>query len=147
MVDAWRPSCFGERMSPSVVFSLVAACVPLLACHPYGPELPRHPDVPIPENRVMARGVVVSVERPRPEDSQSYVHVVISDEGRRPVRLILGPGWFLDREGIHFEPNQVVRAEGRRSTETEGGIVVESVSSGDKTYQLRDEQHRPAWQR
>lgn len=89
---------------------------------------------------------MISIERPRPEDTKSYVHVLIVPADRKPVRLILGPGWYLDRQGIRFEPNQAVLAEGRATAGgTDPGIVVERISIGEKSYRLRDEHARPLW--
>jgi hypothetical protein len=144
--SSWRSSCWGTGMAFSHrTTHLALALATALGCHPYGPDLPRHPDVPIPDQRVSLQGSVISVERPRPEDTKSYVHVLIAPTDKKPVRLILGPGWYLDRQGIYFEPHQNVVAEGRAARDGESGIVVERISSGDRSYQIRDEQARPLW--
>jgi hypothetical protein len=109
------------------------------------PRVPRLPDGPIAERRVSAQGSVISVERPRPDDTQTYVHVLIAPADSQPVRLILAPGWYLDRQGLRFEPNQKVVVEGRAARDGEPGIVVERISSGQRSYRLRDEQAKPLW--
>jgi hypothetical protein len=122
------------------------ALIAALGCQPFGPELPRHPDVSPPQSSISERGSVISIERPRPEDTKSYVHVLIAPTDRKPIRLILGPGWYLDRHGIRFEANQAVLAEGRATGGgSDPGIVVERISIGEKSYRLRDEQARPLW--
>jgi hypothetical protein len=127
--------------------SLLLGLVMALSCHPYptGPELPRHPDASTSDQRVSLSGSVISIERPRPEDTKSYVHLLIAPTDSKPVRLILGPGWYLDREGIYFKPHQSIVAEGRPTREGQQGIVVERISSGDRSYQIRDAQARPLW--
>ncbi len=126
-----------------VLLSLVGA----LGCQPpYIPPHPVVPDVPLPERRVSAQGLVLSVERPRPEDAQSYVHVLIAPTGKQPIRLILAPGWYLDRQGIRFEPQQRVTAEGKRALhQGQASIMVERISTEHGSYRLRDEQEQPVW--
>ncbi len=120
-----------------------------LGCQP--PYLPPHPvvpDVPLPERRVSAQGLVLSVERPRPEDAQSYVQVLIAPSGEQPIRLILAPGWYLDRQGIRFEPQQRVAAEGKRTVhQGQTSIMVERIATEQGSYELRDEQQQPVWLR
>jgi hypothetical protein len=137
-------------MSPLRLDLVVWLSSAIMACQPrpFPPELPRHPNGPIADASVSTRGLVVSVERPRPEDSKSYVHVLISAEDRQPIRLILAPGWYLDQHGIRFEPEQAVTASGKRAVH--GGqpsIVVERISTSQGTLLLRDEQDHPVWSR
>lgn len=133
---------------PSLLLTLLlsvlltgAGCQPRVPPHAPGPWTQ-----PARAGSVVAEGVVLSVERPRPEDSQAYVHVVLEPSGGQPVRLVLAPGWYLDREGIRFDPRDPLRVEGKRASE-EGTttIVVERLQQGERSYVLRDEQERPAW--
>ena len=128
-----------------VLLSLVGA----LGCQATSaPPHPVVPDAPLSERSVNAQGVVLSVERPRPEDAQSYVHVLIAPTGGQPIRLILAPGWYLDGQGIRFEPQQRVSAQGTRAVhEGQAGIMVESISTEQGSYRLRDDQEQPAWLR
>lgn len=92
------------------------------------------------------QGVVLSVERPRPEDTQAFVHVVITPADQRPVRLVLAPGWYLEKSGLHLEPRESVEVSGKHVVENgESTIVVQSVRQGGHSYVLRDERERPAW--
>ena len=112
---------------------------------------PRVPRVPGPwaepaRGTVIAEGVVLSEERPRPEDAQSYVHLLIEPRGEQPIRLVLAPGWYLDERGLRFAPNESVRVEGTRSSE--GGptlILVHRLQRGDRSYVLRDDRAQPVW--
>jgi hypothetical protein len=117
------------------------ACQP----RPFTPK-PPPPFTPTAAPQISAQGVVLSVERPRPEDSQSYVHLLVSPADHKPVRLVLGPGWYLEREGMRFEPNESVRFHGRSvSREGRSGIEVQRIEHGQRSYILRDDQNRPAW--
>jgi hypothetical protein len=90
--------------------------------------------------------VVSSVERPRPDDAQTFVRIVLVPADKQPIRLVLAPGWYLEQQGIRFEPQQAVRVEGKR-TEENGAptIVVRRIHQGERSYVLRDEQEQPAW--
>lgn len=110
------------------------------------PSLPM-PD-PLAPGPVAAgvEGIVSSVERPRPEDAQAYVHVVITPRERQPIKLVLAPGWYLDRQGIRFEARESVRVEGREVLENgEPRIVVRRLHQGDRSYLLRDDNEQPVW--
>lgn len=118
----------------------------LLAAVACQPMLPPPPNLAAPQPAISAQGTVLSVERPRPEDSQAFVHVTISPAGEQPVRLVLGPGWYLDQQGLHFEPNESLSAEGRAVVENgQQQIVVRRLTLGDRSYVLRDEAERPVW--
>ena len=98
-------------------------------------------------SQISAQGTVLSVERPRPEDTQSFVHLVIAPGDQKPIRLALAPGWYLERQGIRFEPHENVRFEGRTVSHDgeETRVEVRRIEQGDRSYILRDEQNRPAW--
>lgn len=119
----------------------------LSSCQPREPRVPRPWASAAPATgNVVAEGVVLSEERPRPEDTQSYVHVVLLPSDQQPIRLVLAPGWYLDAQGLRFVPNERLRVEGKRSDE--GGptlLVVHRLQRGDRSYMLRDERDQPAW--
>ena len=94
----------------------------------------------------MLQGVVSSVERPRPEDGQAFVHIVITPSDTQPIRLVLAPGWYLEEQGIRFEPNQTVQASGKRVVENgQPSLVVQTLRRGEQSYILRDEREQPVW--
>jgi hypothetical protein len=91
-------------------------------------------------------GVVSSVERPSPDDSKAYVHVVLTPSDRNPIRLVLAPGWYLDEQGLRLAPNDSLRVEGRHTQE--GGapaFVVRRLERGERAYELRDAREQPKW--
>ena len=92
------------------------------------------------------QGVVSSVERPRPEDGQAFVHIVVTPSDTQPIRLVLAPGWYLEEQGIRFEPNQTVQASGKRVVENgRPSLVVQTLRHGEQSYILRDESEKPVW--
>jgi len=110
------------------------------------PHIPGATARPLASALVSMEGVVLSVERPRPEDNQSYVHVVLAPTGAEPIRLALAPGWYLDRQGIRYDAHENLRVEGRRGAEGEPStLVVQRVHQGNRSYVLRDERDQPAW--
>lgn len=101
---------------------------------------------PRTESMITMEGIVSSVERPRPEDSQAYVHLVVTPADGVPIRLVLAPGWYLDEQGIRLEPRQTVQVSGKRVVKDgQSGIVVQRLRRGDESYILRDEHEQPKW--
>lgn len=96
---------------------------------------------------IRAQGTVLSVERPYPEDSKTFVHLVISPPDKQPIRAVLGPGWYLDKQGMRFEPNDVVRVAGRPSKHGgQSAIEVQELEQAGHHYLLRDPQWHGAWE-
>ncbi|HET9929672.1 MAG TPA: hypothetical protein VFQ35_03250, partial [Polyangiaceae bacterium] len=71
----------------------------------------RRPNIP---EVYTANGQVLGVERPLPEDAVTNVHLVFQARGEEPVRVELGPGWYLDEGKLHFDPKDDILVEGRR---------------------------------
>lgn len=131
------------KSAKSLWFTLPLAL--LGGCSPVPPRAPSPFGQPTAEAPT-TRGVVMSVERPRPEDSQAFVHVVIAPTDQQPIKLVLAPGWYLEEKGLRFEPQQTVEVRGRQTTQHgDSTIVVQSVRQGDRSYVLRDEREQPAW--
>jgi hypothetical protein len=115
-------------------------------CQPQTPRIPTPFDKPSAGGPIAVDGVVLSVERPRPEDNQAFVHLVISPADSKPIRLVLAPGWYLEEKGLHFEPQQTIHANGKRVVQNgEPSIVVQTIRQGDRNYLLRDQSEAPAW--
>jgi len=117
----------------------------LLGCQPLPPQAPLQGQ-PSASGSMVTEGVISSVERPRPDDAQTFVHVVVTPAGKQPIRLVLAPGWYLDEQGIRFEPQQTLWVQGRHTLENGAPtIVVRSIRQGERSYVLRDEHEQPAW--
>ena len=123
----------------SALSTLAAGCQP-------PPHLPEPVGRPIAGDQATLQGVVLSVERPRPEDSQAYVHVLLAPAGQEPIRLVLAPRWYLDKQGIRYDANEKLTVRGQRVVEgRRSTVIARQVRQGDKSYILRDEKDRPAW--
>jgi len=133
-------------MTSSTLGTLCVLSTLLAGCHPGPPHTSEPVGHSVANEPAALQGVVLSVERPGPDDSRAYVHVVLAPADEQPIRLALAPGWFLDQKGIRYDPHERLTVEGQRVVE--GGkstVVVRQVRQDDKSYVLRDEQDRPAW--
>jgi hypothetical protein len=89
-------------------------------------------------------GEVMGVDRvPVDQYNDSTVRLVVTTEAPDPVQLDLGPGWYVDKQGLSFEPDQ--RIEYRGSQNSEGSVTVYEIRKGDSKVQLRDEKGEPRW--
>jgi hypothetical protein len=73
------------------------------------------------------------------------VHVVLQS-GEATHEVLLGPSWFLEREGLKLAKGDSVEVTG--SLVDEGGedaLIAALLKKGERTVRLRDEQGVPAW--
>lgn len=117
------------------------------ACQPPPRRIPDPYSQPQAGSPSTLQGVISSVERPVPDDSRAYVHVVLTPFDRRPVRLVLAPGWYLEEQGLRLAPDDSLRVEGRRVVGDGGeAFVVKRVHHRDRDYDLRDDHDQPKWE-
>lgn len=133
--------------TPSIMrmFSVWVLSVWLAACasSAAGPGSVRRPNIP---EVYTADGRVLGVERPLPEDRATNVHLLFQAQGEDPVRVELGPGWYLDEGKLHFDAKDDISVEGRREVHNGNSVIVaRRVRKGSTTLQLRDEQANPLW--
>jgi hypothetical protein len=106
------------------------------ACSSSPVERPPRSDVREPP-AYMAGGTVLGVERGSPSDPATHVHLVIQPSDGAPVRVDLGPGWYLDERGLRFSKDDFVEVEGRPERRKEGDVVVaKRVRKGETTVEL-----------
>jgi hypothetical protein len=85
---------------------------------------------------------VLGVERGSPTDPATHVHLVLQQSSGTPLRVDLGPGWYLDEHGLRFSKDDQVEVEGRRERRESGEVVVaRRVRKDGKTVDLNE---RPA---
>jgi hypothetical protein len=65
-----------------------------------------------------------------------------STDGKE-IRLVVGPSWYLDNQGLTFAAGDAVTVTGWY--ETDGDLAVASVATDGKTITLRDVDGRPLW--
>jgi len=93
-------------------------------------------------------GEVEKIELFTPRKGMSQgVHMTLkTDKGSIPVHL--GPSWYIDKQGVKFEPGDKVQVTGSRVTfNKKPAIIASEVKKGDQTLNLRDETGAPAWSR
>jgi hypothetical protein len=113
-----------------LVITLVAACSSTVERQP-GPR----PSDATPS--YVAGGTVLGVERASPTDPATHVHLILQASGGSPVRVDLGPGWYLDEQGLRFSKDDVVEVEGEPKQRAEGNVLVaRRVRKGGKTVEL-----------
>jgi len=93
-------------------------------------------------------GEVEKIELFTPRRGMSQgVHMVLkTDKGSIPVHL--GPSWYMDKQGVKFEPGDKVEVTGSRITfNKKPAIIASEVKKGGQALKLRDETGTPAWSR
>jgi hypothetical protein len=91
-------------------------------------------------------GEVVSIEKISRAKAMSYgVHLMVkTDEEIIPVHL--GPGWYIEKQGIAIEPDDKVEIKGSRIIfDGKPAIIAAEVKKGDEILRLRDENGFPFW--
>jgi hypothetical protein len=86
-------------------------------------------------------GEVLGVDRvPASAQNELLLHLNVDPNQSRPVSVSLGPGWYFDQAGIHFEPHEHVVVHGREQL-VEGRRVfrVEQLEKGDSVRLERAE--------
>ncbi len=137
-------------MRASVVV-LVFVSLPLLpACAPGAAQAegpPRASQRFDPQAVQTVDGRVLGVDRIPIQDQLAYgVRITVRDESGRPVAVHLAPGWYLDKQGLHFSPREQIEVRGYR-TDVEGkpAIMAEKITKDGKVVRVRDERGRPLW--
>lgn len=89
---------------------------------------------------------VVSVEKVSPRNGMFYgVHLLVKT-GEETISVHLGPGWYLEEQGVTFEPEDKLEVTGSKvSFDGEQVIVASEVKKGDEVLKLRDGNGIPAW--
>jgi hypothetical protein len=116
-----------------LVLSLVTSCGATVETQP-GPR----PNDATPT--YMAGGTVLGIERATPTDPATHVHLILQASDGSPLRVDLGPGWYLDKNGLRFSKDDVVKVEGESKRRAEGDVfVARRVSKEGRTVELMQE--------
>ena len=99
-----------------------------------------------PDTTETISGEVVSVEKTAPKKRMFYgVHLKVKT-GEKTVSVHLGPGWYIENQGIIIEPEDKVEITGSKVTfDGEQVIIASEVKKGDEVLKLRDGNGIPAW--
>lgn len=119
-----------------------ALCTSVLACSHGQPETPteeyrrREP--------MWISGEVMGVDRiPVDQYNESTIRLIVTTEADENVRLELGPGWYMEENGLTFEPQQHIEFRGQPGAG--GAYVAHSLRRGQKTIELRNSDGSPRW--
>ncbi len=99
-----------------------------------------------PDTAETISGEVLSVEKVAPRNEMFYgVHLMVKT-GEKTVSVHLGPGWYMEDQGIVFEPKDKVEITGSKVTfDGEEAIIATEVKKGDEILKLRDKNGIPYW--
>jgi hypothetical protein len=99
-----------------------------------------------PDTTETISGEVISVEKTVPRKGMFYgVHLMVQT-AEKTVSVNLGPGWYIENQGIIIEPEDKLEITGSRVTfDGEEAIIASEVKKGDEVLKLRDENGIPAW--
>jgi hypothetical protein len=91
-------------------------------------------------------GEVVGVNRFTPAQGMSYgVHLTLKTD-KETVPVHLGPGWYVEKQGVTLAAGDKVQVTGSRITyQDKPAIIAAEVKKGDQVLKLRDATGTPAW--
>ena len=86
--------------------------------------------------------------RPASDQLEQTLRLALSDDPAHPVAVVLAPGWFLEREGLHYTRDEHLRVKGTTRTRDDGEetVIAWEVEQQGHTIRLRDERGRPLWE-
>ncbi|MBC8553097.1 MAG: hypothetical protein H8D23_26045 [Candidatus Brocadiales bacterium] len=99
-----------------------------------------------PDTVVTISGEVISVEKTVPRKGMFYgIHLIVKT-GEETISVHLGPGWYVEDQGITFKPEDKLEITGSKVTFDEEQVIIASeVKKGDETLKLRDKNGIPYW--
>jgi hypothetical protein len=91
-------------------------------------------------------GEVISVDEITPMRGMSYgVHMTVKTK-KGMLSVHVGPGWFIEKQGIKIAPKDKVEIKGSRIIfDGKPAIIAAEIRKGDEIIKLRDENGYPVW--
>ena len=90
-------------------------------------------------------GEVAAVGKFTPSGRSAGVRFTLNTE-KGPVEVILGPGWYVEKQNFTIEPQDTVTVKGSRvAVEGKPTIIAAEVTKAGKTLKLRDANGMPVW--
>jgi hypothetical protein len=112
---------------------LAFACGP-----PPGPFPPRGAPMTID-------GIIVGVDNRSPEEQlERGLRVTVKPEGESKVLVDLAPGWYLNRQGLHFSERDRLSIQGISSA-GDPVVLASRVTKGTTSVRPRDAAGHPLW--
>jgi len=92
------------------------------------------------------KGEVTKVDRSTPARRGAKEVRLIVKTDKETLPVILGPDWYVDKQGVALAAGDQVEVKGSRvMLEGKPAVIAASVKKGDKTLNLRNDQGIPAW--
>ena len=135
----------GPILALALILALTLACGPENQGGP-GPEDEAVYDRMYDSKTVeTVRGEVVSVAKIA-DRGKGYGVSLILKTNRETIRVYLGPGWFLEQQGLLFAPKDQVEITGSQITlQGKRTLIAAQVQKGGQSLKLRDPAGIPAW--
>lgn len=128
-------------MKPRALFPLLALLTACGSGRTPAPAAQPRTSVEAPESAGSVQtlsGQVLGVDRvPVADQNQLTLRLQVTPASAAPISVELGPGWYFDEHGIHFETHEHVTVRGtEQHHDGKSVIVAEEITKGGKTYRL-----------
>jgi hypothetical protein len=135
----------GPILALALILALTLACGPENQGGP-GPEDGAVYDRMYDSKTVeTVRGEVVSVAKIT-DQGKGYGVSLALKTNRETIRVYLGPGWFLEQQGLFFAPRDQLEITGSQITfQGRRTLIAAQVNNGGQSLKLRDPAGIPAW--
>ena len=110
---------------------------------PYGMKYGRMYD---PQTVETVAGEVVNVNKYTPGRGISYGLQLNLKTEKGPLLVMLGPGWYIEKQDLKIAPGDQVEIKGSRTTyEGQPALIAAEVKKGNQVLKLRDDNGFPVW--
>jgi len=98
-----------------------------------------------PKTVAAVSGEVVAVDKIADQGTGYAANLTLKTD-KETFLVYLGPGWFLEKQGLTFAPQDQVEITGSQITfQGKPALIAAQVKKGDKSLRLRDSAGLPAW--
>lgn len=92
------------------------------------------------------RGVVVAAPRPTPKGGMPERAQLTLKTEKETLTVYLGPGWFVEKQGLKIADLDQIRVTGSRITvQGTPALLAGEIRKGNQVLRLRNEQGQPLW--
>ena len=92
------------------------------------------------------QGIVVAAPRPTPKGGMPERAQLTLKTEKETLTVYLGPGWFLEKQGVKIGDLDQIRVSGSRiRVQGKPALLAGEVRKGDQVLKLRDEQGKALW--
>lgn len=92
------------------------------------------------------QGMVVAAPRPTPKGGMPERAQLTLKTEKETLTVYLGPGWFLEKQGMKISDLDRVQVTGSRITvQGQPALLAGEVRKGEQVLKLRNEQGQPLW--